>query len=143
MATPGHTTGHICYYVEDSEKETPVVFTGDTLFVGKLLCRRALIGRRLRSLFRGHPPKHVRQPLRKASQAASLDTGLLRPRIHKVQSQGKDNPSGLPSSLPSRSTQPIPSCRLAPSLAITNICRKDLNGRWVRSALFRQPSSKS
>lgn len=32
LATPGHTLGHICYYI-DHEGER-VVFTGDTLFVG-------------------------------------------------------------------------------------------------------------
>ena len=34
MATPCHTTGHICYFVTDSAKDQePIVFTGDTLFV--------------------------------------------------------------------------------------------------------------
>ncbi|XP_043492722.1 hydroxyacylglutathione hydrolase, mitochondrial isoform X1 [Polistes fuscatus] len=33
LATPCHTTGHICYYVT-GEGDTPAVFTGDTLFVG-------------------------------------------------------------------------------------------------------------
>ena len=33
LFTPCHTTGHICFFVEQ-ENETPVVFTGDTLFVG-------------------------------------------------------------------------------------------------------------
>ena len=32
LFTPCHTTGHICYFVEEKD-ETPVVFTGDTLFV--------------------------------------------------------------------------------------------------------------
>jgi len=32
--TPCHTTGHICYYVTDSENDEKVVFTGDTLFLG-------------------------------------------------------------------------------------------------------------
>eukprot|EP00088_Acartia_fossae_P029281 TRINITY_DN3012_c0_g1_i15.p1 TRINITY_DN3012_c0_g1~~TRINITY_DN3012_c0_g1_i15.p1 ORF type:complete len:304 (-),score=46.36 TRINITY_DN3012_c0_g1_i15:300-1211(-) len=32
--TPCHTTGHICYFVVDSEKDEKVVFTGDTLFLG-------------------------------------------------------------------------------------------------------------
>ncbi|GAB2287944.1 Hydroxyacylglutathione hydrolase cytoplasmic [Dionaea muscipula] len=32
LHTPCHTTGHISYYVTDKE-ESPVVFTGDTLFV--------------------------------------------------------------------------------------------------------------
>jgi len=32
--TPCHTTGHICYYITDSEKDEKVVFTGDTLFLG-------------------------------------------------------------------------------------------------------------
>jgi glyoxylase-like metal-dependent hydrolase (beta-lactamase superfamily II) len=30
LHTPGHTQGHVCYHVEDA------VFTGDTLFVGKI-----------------------------------------------------------------------------------------------------------
>ncbi|KAI0219874.1 Hydroxyacylglutathione hydrolase, mitochondrial [Lamellibrachia satsuma] len=35
MATPCHTSEHLCYYVTTSDrKERPVVFTGDTLFVG-------------------------------------------------------------------------------------------------------------
>lgn len=33
LHTPCHTTGHICYFVEE-EGEDPVVFTGDTLFIG-------------------------------------------------------------------------------------------------------------
>ncbi|XP_046815680.1 hydroxyacylglutathione hydrolase, mitochondrial isoform X1 [Vespa crabro] len=33
LATPCHTTGHICYYIT-GEGDTPAVFTGDTLFVG-------------------------------------------------------------------------------------------------------------
>ncbi|KRT82417.1 hypothetical protein AMK59_4752, partial [Oryctes borbonicus] len=32
LFTPCHTTGHICYYLTSSE-QTPVVFTGDTLFI--------------------------------------------------------------------------------------------------------------
>lgn len=34
LATPCHTTGHICFYVTDSEKNEKIVFTGDTLFLG-------------------------------------------------------------------------------------------------------------
>ncbi|KAI8055652.1 Metallo-dependent phosphatase-like protein [Syncephalis plumigaleata] len=38
MATPCHTSGHICYYVVDptaeSQSEQRAVFTGDTLFIG-------------------------------------------------------------------------------------------------------------
>ncbi|RKP05871.1 beta-lactamase-like protein [Thamnocephalis sphaerospora] len=38
LATPCHTSGHICYYVTDpnasEEQEKRAVFTGDTLFVG-------------------------------------------------------------------------------------------------------------
>lgn len=34
IATPCHTTGHICYYVRsNSESSDPAVFTGDTLFI--------------------------------------------------------------------------------------------------------------
>jgi hydroxyacylglutathione hydrolase len=33
-STPCHTTGHICYYVTDAQKDEKVVFTGDTLFLG-------------------------------------------------------------------------------------------------------------
>lgn len=33
LATPCHTTGHICYYVT-GEENPPAVFTGDTLFAG-------------------------------------------------------------------------------------------------------------
>lgn len=33
LFTPCHTSGHICYYVT-GEGETPIVFTGDTLFSG-------------------------------------------------------------------------------------------------------------
>ena len=32
LHTPGHTVGHICYYVTEGEQKA--VFTGDTLFVG-------------------------------------------------------------------------------------------------------------
>ena len=32
LFTPCHTSGHMCYYVREGSK-TPVVFTGDTLFV--------------------------------------------------------------------------------------------------------------
>ncbi|KAI1285449.1 Hydroxyacylglutathione hydrolase, mitochondrial [Halotydeus destructor] len=35
LATPCHTTGHICYFVkQEGSSQEPVVFTGDTLFVG-------------------------------------------------------------------------------------------------------------
>ncbi|XP_062566489.1 LOW QUALITY PROTEIN: hydroxyacylglutathione hydrolase, mitochondrial-like [Saccostrea cucullata] len=34
LFTPCHTTGHICYFVTSPTGEQPVVFTGDTLFVG-------------------------------------------------------------------------------------------------------------
>ena len=35
LATPCHTTGHICYYVtSEGEQGDKAVFTGDTLFVG-------------------------------------------------------------------------------------------------------------
>ncbi|XP_011301371.1 hydroxyacylglutathione hydrolase, mitochondrial isoform X2 [Fopius arisanus] len=34
LATPCHTTGHICYVVNAQDDEPPSVFTGDTLFVG-------------------------------------------------------------------------------------------------------------
>lgn len=32
LHTPCHTKGHICYYVEASGEQPPLVFTGDTLF---------------------------------------------------------------------------------------------------------------
>ena len=34
MATPGHTQGSICYYVQPSGKRGGILFTGDTLFIG-------------------------------------------------------------------------------------------------------------
>ncbi|XP_065899963.1 hydroxyacylglutathione hydrolase, mitochondrial-like [Dysidea avara] len=34
LATPCHTSGHICYYVESEDHKSRAVFTGDTLFVG-------------------------------------------------------------------------------------------------------------
>lgn len=34
LFTPCHTTGHICYFVTSDDCDQPVVFTGDTLFVG-------------------------------------------------------------------------------------------------------------
>ena len=34
LATPCHTTGHICFYVTDSDGTSKAVFTGDTLFLG-------------------------------------------------------------------------------------------------------------
>ncbi len=34
LFTPCHTSGHICYFVEDSGGGGPAVFTGDTLFLG-------------------------------------------------------------------------------------------------------------
>ena len=34
LATPCHTTGHICFYVTDSDGTSKAVFTGDTLFIG-------------------------------------------------------------------------------------------------------------
>ena len=35
LFTPCHTKGHICYYVQPEDpKNDPVVFTGDTLFIG-------------------------------------------------------------------------------------------------------------
>ncbi|XP_031836961.1 hydroxyacylglutathione hydrolase, mitochondrial isoform X1 [Nomia melanderi] len=33
LATPCHTTGHICYYIT-GDQDPPAVFTGDTLFAG-------------------------------------------------------------------------------------------------------------
>ena len=34
LATPCHTTGHICFYVTDVDGTSKAVFTGDTLFLG-------------------------------------------------------------------------------------------------------------
>jgi len=34
LATPCHTTGHICYYVKGGNSSDKIVFTGDTLFTG-------------------------------------------------------------------------------------------------------------
>lgn len=34
LFTPCHTTGHICYFVTREDDGDPVVFTGDTLFLG-------------------------------------------------------------------------------------------------------------
>lgn len=34
LATPCHTTGHICYNVTSDQDDVPAVFTGDTLFIG-------------------------------------------------------------------------------------------------------------
>lgn len=35
LATPCHTSGHICYLVtDDAGSDPPAVFTGDTLFIG-------------------------------------------------------------------------------------------------------------
>jgi hydroxyacylglutathione hydrolase len=34
LLTPGHTMGHICYYMEDTDLDQRIVFTGDTLFAG-------------------------------------------------------------------------------------------------------------
>lgn len=34
LMTPCHTSGHICYYVAGSKDESPLVFTGDTMFIG-------------------------------------------------------------------------------------------------------------
>ncbi|KAF7988698.1 hypothetical protein HCN44_001271 [Aphidius gifuensis] len=34
LATPCHTTGHICYNVTSDQDDAPAVFTGDTLFIG-------------------------------------------------------------------------------------------------------------
>ena len=34
LSTPCHTTGHICFYVTDSDGTSKAVFTGDTLFLG-------------------------------------------------------------------------------------------------------------
>lgn len=33
IATPGHTAGSVCYYVSGDSLASPVLFTGDTLFV--------------------------------------------------------------------------------------------------------------
>ncbi|GAB1601115.1 hydroxyacylglutathione hydrolase, mitochondrial-like isoform X2 [Argonauta hians] len=34
LHTPCHTSGHFCYYVTSKQGHQPVVFTGDTLFIG-------------------------------------------------------------------------------------------------------------
>merc|ERR1711991_356839 len=34
LSTPCHTTGHVCYFVNDEESGERAVFTGDTLFLG-------------------------------------------------------------------------------------------------------------
>jgi len=34
IATPGHTQGSVCYYVQPSKNQDGVLFTGDTLFIG-------------------------------------------------------------------------------------------------------------
>lgn len=33
IATPGHTTSHVCYLVTDKKKDQKALFTGDTLFL--------------------------------------------------------------------------------------------------------------
>jgi hydroxyacylglutathione hydrolase len=33
IATPGHTTSHVCYYVKDNKTGRLALFTGDTLFL--------------------------------------------------------------------------------------------------------------
>ncbi|XP_061455115.1 hydroxyacylglutathione hydrolase-like protein isoform X2 [Rhineura floridana] len=43
LLTPGHTSGHACYFVwEDDSPDAPAAFTGDTLFIGG--CGRILEG---------------------------------------------------------------------------------------------------
>lgn len=34
IATPGHTQGSVCYYVQPSKNQDGILFTGDTLFTG-------------------------------------------------------------------------------------------------------------
>jgi hydroxyacylglutathione hydrolase len=34
IATPGHTRDSVCYYVQPSDKQSGLLFTGDTLFIG-------------------------------------------------------------------------------------------------------------
>jgi len=34
IATPGHTQGSVCYYVQPSKNQDGILFTGDTLFIG-------------------------------------------------------------------------------------------------------------
>lgn len=34
IATPGHTLGSVCYYVQPSKNQRGILFTGDTLFIG-------------------------------------------------------------------------------------------------------------
>jgi len=34
IPTPGHSEDSVCYFIEGSDDSSPVVFTGDTLFVG-------------------------------------------------------------------------------------------------------------
>lgn len=33
IATPGHTTSHVCYYVVDKQTDQKALFTGDTIFL--------------------------------------------------------------------------------------------------------------
>ncbi|KAI6177060.1 Hydroxyacylglutathione hydrolase-like protein [Aphelenchoides bicaudatus] len=33
FSTPGHTTSHVCYYLQDSKNNQKALFTGDTLFL--------------------------------------------------------------------------------------------------------------
>jgi len=34
IATPGHTATSVCYYIEPRDGEPPMLFTGDTMFIG-------------------------------------------------------------------------------------------------------------
>jgi hydroxyacylglutathione hydrolase len=53
IATPCHTKGHVCYYLDASDGQSPALFSGDTLFVAG--CGRFMEG----------GPREMRESLRK------------------------------------------------------------------------------
>jgi hydroxyacylglutathione hydrolase len=67
---PGHTAGHIAYFLPAAPSQAPLLFCGDTLFSGG--CGR---------LFEGTPAQMLAFA-RRAGRTARRHAGVLRPRIH-------------------------------------------------------------
>jgi hydroxyacylglutathione hydrolase len=70
---PGHTAGHIAYFLPAGDGQAPLLFCGDTLFSGG--CGR---------LFEGTPAQ-MHAVARPPGRPAGRHPGVLRPRVHRVE----------------------------------------------------------
>ena len=109
IATPGHTATEVCYYGTGKEFDTPVLFTGDTLFVcgcGRLFeCDGETMFKSLQKLaglpgetliYPGH--NYTGENLQFAL-TVEPDNDALKKKLNAVQQQNQHNRPTVPSTL--------------------------------------------